>query len=441
MPNATANRTVIQQGKLVLPRRAVIGDLVIEDGVIAEIAPHASVRPGDEVVDARGKLVFPGLIDSQARFRAYSRKGDEDLHSGSAAAVKGGVTSVLEVPDDHPEDVHDARTLRNKLELARETCLIDHGFWMRARPDNLEEAVQLDGVIGARLALDCSDGQREHAEAWFAGYPHVLAIHAEDRGRLASRYAIYEEAPEVTLHHQIRDVETVVRGTRLALELAARHGTRVHLFQITAAEEVQLLVAADNPRVTAGVALPHLFFEATDLERLGTRLQCNPPIRTAHHRAALWNALQDGDVPLVCSDHCPQGLSTKRIPYPHSSSGMPTIEWLFPALFTDLLEQGTTPCLLARWLADAPARTFGLARKGRLEVGFDADVIVVDPEDEREVIDAATLSGAGWSPFTGQTLRGWPSSVWVRGRPVLRDGVLNTRTRGRPLNPQPRTSP
>lgn len=433
---------MIQQGKLVLPRRAVTGDLVLEDGVIAEIAPRVPVRSGDDVVDARGKYVFPGLIDSQARFRAYSRKGDEDLHSGSLAAVKGGVTAVLEVPDDHPEDVHDARTLRNKLELARETCVIDHGFWLRARPDNLEEALQLDGVIGARLALDCSDDQREHAEAWFAGYPHVLAVHAEDRGRLAARYAIYEEAPDVSMHHQIRDVETVVRGTRLALELATRHGTRLHLFQLTSAEEVQLVVEADNPRVSAGIALPHLSFDTDDVLQQGTRLQCNPPIRAARHRQALWGALRGGDVPLVCSDHCPQGLSTKRAPYPHSSSGMPTIEWLFPALFTALSEQeGGRPCLIARWLADAPARTFGLTRKGRLEVGFDADVVLVDPTEEREITDPATLSRAGWSPFVGRTLRGWPVSVWVRGRAVLRDGELATRVRGRPLNPQPRNTP
>ncbi|MCA9566472.1 MAG: amidohydrolase family protein [Myxococcales bacterium] len=430
---------MLQQGQLVLPRRVVTGDLVLEDGVIAQIAPRAEVRAGDDVVDARGSLVLPGLIDAQARFRAYTRKGDEDLHSGSLAAVKGGVTSVLEVPDDHPDDAHDRRTLAAKLELARESCVIDHGLWVRARPDNLEEVARLDGVVGARLALDCSEGQREHAERWFAGYPHVLAVHAEDRGRLASRYAIYTENPDVTLHHHIRDVETVVRGTRLALDLAARHGTRLHLFQLTSEEEVRLVVEAANPRVTAGVTLPHLAFDAADVEKVGARLQCNPPIRTARHREALWRALQDGSVPLVCSDHCPQGLSSKRVPYPHSASGMPTIEWLLPAMLTAREARGFALTDLARWLSDAPARAFGLARKGRLEVGYDADVVLVDPCMEREVTDSATLSRAGWSPFAGRILRGWPRSVWAHGRAVLRDGELFPRVRGRPLNPLSRS--
>ena len=191
-----------------------------------------------------------------------------------------------------------------------------------------------------------------------------------------------------------------------------------------------------EPR-TVSVGL--LAFDAADVEKVGARLQCNPPIRTARHREALWRALQDGSVPLVCSDHCPQGLSSKRVPYPHSASGMPTIEWLLPAMLTAREARGFALTDLARWLSDAPARAFGLARKGRLEVGYDADVVLVDPCMEREVTDSATLSRAGWSPFAGRILRGWPRSVWAHGRAVLRDGELFPRVRGRPLNPLSRS--
>lgn len=425
-------RVVLQQGRLVLPRRVVTGDLAIEDGVIATIAPHITPASGDEVVDARGLLVLPGLIDSQVRFRAYTRHGNEDLHTGTMAAVRGGVTSILEVPDKHPLDVHDPRSLADKLALARETCVIDHGFWIRARADNFEEAAKTDGVIGARLVLDASDVGG--AERWFADYPGILAVHAEDRGRLRARYAIYETAPDVTMHHRIRDVETVVSGTRLALKLAARHGTRLHLLHVSSAEEVKLLAERDRDRVTCAAALPHLVLDAEATKTLGTRAQCNPPLRSSHHREALWQGLREGVLDLVCSDHCPHGLITKRVPYPESASGMPGVEWLLPQLLTAAAAREVKLTEVVRWASEAPARAFGLARKGRLEVGYDADVVLVDPTLERTVTDANTRSATGWSPYAGQVLTGWPVSVWSGGRPVLQNGELDPRTRGRPLS-------
>lgn len=418
-----------------LPRRIVTGDLVMEEGLIVQIGPHAEVRADDEVIDARGQVVLPGLIDSQVRFRAYTRKGDEDLQSGTIAAVKGGVTSVLEVADAHPDDVHDAATLRHKLELARESCWIDYGFWMRADDANVSDAAGAAGVIGVRLAIDSSATQGPAIERWFADYNGVVAVRAEDRARLASRYAMYDTDPDVTLHHRIRDVETAVHGTRHALALAARHGTRMHLLNVSSEEQIQLLVEADLPRVTAAVAMPHLSFTTDDVVEQGTRLQCNPPIRAAHHRKALWKGLEANVVQMVCSDHCPSSLAAKSLPYPASASGLTGVEWLLPRMLTSLDQRGGSLLDLVRWCSEAPAKTFGLTRKGRLEVGFDADVVMFDPTYERVVTDGTTWSAAGWSPYAGQTLRGWPDSVWSHGRAVLRGGELQSRTRGRPLNP------
>lgn len=419
-----------------LPRRVVTGDLVMEDGLIVQIAPRAEAGADDEVVDCRGQLVLPGLIDASVRFRAYTRKGDESLATGTMAAVKGGVTSVLEVADAHPEEVHDARTLAAKLALADESCWVDYGFWMRGETASVATALATPGIVGVRLAIDCSSAQGPILERWFADYDGVLAVHAEDRERLASRYAMYESAPDVTLHHRIRDVETAVRGTRRALELAARHGTRVHLLDVSSAEQVELLTDAGLPRVTAAVALARLVFTADDVARLGTRLQCNPPLRAPHHRDALWRALETGDLGMVCSDHCPSSLAAKALPYPSSASGLTGVEWLLPRLYTALQARGDSVLQLARWCAEAPATAFGLHGKGRLEVGFDADVVVVDPEMERTVTDGMTWSAAGWSPYSGQVLRGWPVDVWRHGRAVLRAGELTTRVRGRPLNPR-----
>ncbi|MCB9679162.1 MAG: amidohydrolase family protein [Alphaproteobacteria bacterium] len=424
---------IVEQGQLVLPERVVTGDLVCEDGVISAIVPRATDTSGARRVDARGKLVFPGLVDSQAHFREFTRWGGEDLHSGSCAAAAGGVTTVLEMPDSDPADAHSLATLHHKLERAAERCVVHYGLWMRATPDNLDELVAATRTVGVRVALDCSPDQAAWASRVFASVQKPVAVHAEDRSRLAERYAMYEGDANVTLHPRIRDVQTAVAGTELALQLAARHGTRLHLLHLSSAEEVELLRARGTDRVTAAVALPHLFLDASSYATEGTRVQGNPPLRDASHRTALWAGLRDGTIAMVASDHCPHGLDAKSRSYPQSASGMPGVEWLLPLLVDAALAGRCTLNDVARWGSDAPASTLGIARKGRLEVGYDADFVLVDPTEERTLRDADVRSAAGWTPYRGRTLRGWPVATYLLGKPVFVDGQVDTSHRGREL--------
>lgn len=431
---AWLNRLILEQGQLVLPTRVVTGDVVVEDGVIAEIAPRVAPVPGERRIDAHGCVVLPGAIDSQAHFRHYTRLGGEDLHTGSLAAAVGGVTTVLEMPDAHPSDAHSVATLRHKLDRAAQHCVVHYGLWLRATRDNLDELLTAKRAMGVRIALDCSPDQLGWVQRLFASYPGVIAVHAEDRGRLAQRYAMYDE-DDVTLHPKIRDVATAVEGTELALNLAGRHGSRVHLLHVSSAEEIERIAAHALPRVTAAVAIPHLVFDATALAEEGTRVQGNPPLRNPRHREALWKGLASGAIGMVSSDHCPHHLADKERPYPQSASGMPGIEWMLPLLADAAIAGRCTWLDVARWTSGNPASAFGLRRKGRIEVGFDADLVVVDPQDRRELTDASTRSACGWCPYRGRTLTGFPRTTLVLGHPVFHDGQLDPAHRGRELAP------
>lgn len=427
---------ILEQGQLVLPTRVVTGDLLVEDGVIAEIGPHVVAVGNALRIDARDKLVFPGVIDSQAHFRQFTRFGGEDLYTGSLAAAVGGVTSVLEMPDGHPADAHSVATLHHKLEQAADRCVVHYGLWMRATRENLPDLLDAKRAIGVRIALDCSPGQASWVQRLFAEYPGVIAVHAEDRGRLAERYAMYPE-PDVRLHPKIRDVATAMAGTELALGLAGRFGARVHLLHVSSAEEVDCIRRHALPRVTAAAALPHLMLDASALETEGSRAQGNPPLRGPRHREALWKGLQDGVIGVVSSDHCPHHLTDKMLPYPESASGMPGIEWLLPLMVDAALSGRIALTDVARWLSSNPAAAFGLGRKGRLEIGYDADITVVDPHDRRTLTDAGTRSACGWCPYRGREVAGFPVSTLVLGRPVFHEGQLDVRHRGRELSAAP----
>jgi dihydroorotase len=245
---------------------------------------------------------------------------------------------------------------------------------------------------------------------------------------------MYEETADVTMHPRIRDVATAVAGTELALQLAARHGARVHLLHVSSEQELDCIREGRTDRVTAAVALPHLILDEGAYATEGTRVQGNPPLRASLHRAALWKGLEDGTLGIVASDHCPHDLEAKARPYPHSASGMPGVEWLLPMLVDAAIAGRCSFPDIARWTSDAPSRVFGVPRKGRLEVGYDADFVLVDPDEERVLADEDTRSAAGWTPYRGRTVRGWPIATYLLGRAVFEGGQVDTSHHGRELS-------
>lgn len=428
----------IRQARLVLPDRVVTGDLLVEDGVIAEIGPSVARSAGEEINGA-GLTVLPGVIDPHVAFREPGATHKEDIASGSRAAASGGVTAYLDMPNNDPVCTTVER-VEAKFARAAEESVVHYGFFMGANGENNDELVACDRVCGVKVMMGPSaDGLRlrgmERLEHIVAGIgDKLLAVHAEDGARIRERALMYEERQDPADHPRVRDVEAALSATRHAVEVAQKHGRRMHLLHVSTAEEVAFLETVDRGRLTAEVTPHHLFLDLDVYERLGSRAVVNPPIRGERHRAALLRGLQDGVIDCVSSDHAPHRAEEKDLPYPTTPSGMPGVEWMLPRMLDRVAAGELRLRDLARWMSDAPARVYGIPRKGRIELGFDADLVLVDMKETREVTDATTRSRAGWTPWHGSRFTGWPVMTVVLGQPVYRDGQLLDGVRGRALS-------
>lgn len=427
----------VRQARLVLPDRVATGDLVVEDGVITYVGPSAPASAG-AIVDGTGLVCLPGVIDGHVHFRDPGFPHKEDLSSGSRAAAAGGVTAFLDMPNTDPPTVT-AERLDEKLALAAQKSLVHYGFFVGTNGDDLEAAARAaERAAGIKLFLGSSTGSLLCADPAaldrvFASLDGPFAVHAEDEARLNERKAAFANTRDPADHPKIRDEEVALRATKQSIDLATRHGRRLHVLHVSSAEEAKLLASVPRERITAETCAHYLFLTADDYARLGTRLQCNPPVREARHRDALWKALLAGVFDAVSTDHAPHTLDEKARPYPTSPSGLPGVEWLLPLFANEVANERVTWPQVARWLCEGPARAHRIVRKGRLEVGFDGDLVLVDPMLRRTIEDGAVHTQVGWSPYAGMSLFGWPVTTVVHGRVVYQDGQFIEGSRGRAL--------
>ncbi|MEZ5397939.1 MAG: amidohydrolase family protein [Bryobacterales bacterium] len=408
----------VRQARLVLPDRIVTGDLAVEDGVISEIGPRVDRTVGVEI-DGRNKVLLPGAVDLAVHVDTI-----EDLSALSTAAIAGGVTSVLAVGPAATE-------AELKIELARaaEISRVHAGLYLVAAGGNTDQIAADERARGVWLP-----GAVLHdpsaADAVFAAATRPIVVENRDPERLVGRAQLYAEPTSPADHTRIHDVDSAVSATRRALDVAQRHGRPTLLAHVSAAEELALLVDRP-PCVSAAVQTAHLFLDDSDYARLGTRAVTCPALRAPRHREALWAALQEGRLDLVCSGHRPIRAEWKDRPYPETVPGLPAVQWTLPLLL-DAVAAGR--CALgdvARWTAEAPARFARLTRKGRLETGYDGDLVLVDPELVRPVGDAAGTPS--WSPWAGRELRGWPVLTVLLGEIAHREGETVVGVRGRAL--------
>lgn len=432
-----AGNLTIRQARLVLPDRVVTGDLLVEDGVIAEIGPSIARSVGEEI-SGRGLTVLPGVIDPQVHFREPGHTYKEDLATGSRAAAAGGVTSFLDMPNNNPVTTS-AERLEAKLALAADKSVVHYGFFIGANGENNDEIIASDRSAGVKVMMGPStegltlEGA-ERLEHIFAGVgDKVLAVHAESGRRIRERRLLYEDRAQVTDHPKIRDVESALAATTHAVDLSHKHGRRLHLLHLSTAEEVEFLLGVDRSRITTEVTPHHLFLDLDAYERLGTRAQTNPPIRGGRHMARLLEGLRAGTIDCITSDHAPHTAEEKDRPYPTSPSGLPGLEWSLPVMLDQVHREQITLCDVARWMSEGPARVYGIGRKGRLEVGYDADLAIVDMNAERTVGQDKIWTRTGWSPWEGRTLFGWPVMTAVLGQLVFREGSIEEGIRGRAL--------
>jgi dihydroorotase len=414
------------------------GDVGIRDGRIAEIGRLDGAK-SDRVLKADGLHVLPGVIDTQVHFREPGLVHKEDLETGSRAAVAGGVTAVFEMPNTSPSTVT-TEAIADKVARGRDRMLCDFAFYAGASRENLGELAQLErleGVAGIKVFMGSSTGSLLVAEdealaELFRVISRRAAFHSEDETRLNQRKHLRVDGDPST-HPIWRDELTALESTKRLLRLARAAGKRIHVLHVTTMEEMGLL-AGYRDIASVEVTPQHLTLSAADAyARLGTYAQMNPPIRREMHREALWGGVHNGLVDVIGSDHAPHTREEKDKTYPASPSGMPGVQTLVPIMLHHV-NQGLLS--LERFVdltAHGPQRLFGLAGKGRLARGYDADLTIVDMKARRTIRNDWIESRCGWTPFDGMEVQGWPIATLVRGRIAMKDGEIIGPAHGQPI--------
>ena len=433
-------KTLIRNAQVVLPSGIEQTSVLVDGEKIADIGPAVQTA-ANEVVDASGLFLLPGVIDDQVHFRDPGLTHKEDLTTGSAACAKGGVTTFLEMPNTRPATTT-CELLDAKLALAAERSIVDFGFYIGATPNNLDQLQQATNTPGIKIFIGSSTGDllvddQEALERIFAETTLPIAAHCEDEQTVRANAERLAGTTDVADHSRVRDHEAAWIAARRAVDLALRHKHRFHLLHVSTGRELELL-ENHGGLVTAEVCPHHLLLNESDYPRLGTLLQTNPSVKTAEDNRELWQGLHDGRVQVVATDHAPHTREEKDLHYPQSPSGMPNVENLLAIILNEVNQGRCTLEQVVHWMCEAPARVWDIVDKGRIATGYDADLVLVDMEREQTVRNEDQLTKCGWNAWHGKTLTGWPVRTWSRGTEVYsadRIGGLpwiNTAHRGRP---------
>ena len=429
-------KILITGATVVLPSGSVRTSVLIDGSRIAAIDP-AIHTAADEVVSARGLCLIPGVIDDQVHFREPGLTHKEDLHTATRACAKGGVTTFLEMPNTIPTTTTVDR-LHEKLALAASKCLVNYGFYIGATPGNLAELKRATRTPGIKIFIGSSTGEllvddQAALEAIFAETRLPICAHCEDESTIRANAERFKGTTDVADHSKVRDHAAAIIATRRAIDLAFRHKHRFHVLHVSTGDEADLL-ADHRGLITAEVCPHHLFFNTDDYARLGTLVQMNPSLKTADDNRRLWQGLLDGRIQVVATDHAPHTLEEKRKPYSPghggSPAGLPAVENSLALLLNEVSRGRCTLEQVVSWMCDAPARVWDIVDKGRIEVGYDADLVLVDLNKSATILNEQQETKSRWSPWHGVNLTGWPVRTWVLGQEVFRSGQTNESIRG-----------
>ncbi len=432
----SARTTLIRDATVVLPTGSARTSVLVEGTKIAAIDPAVHTT-ADEVVSARGLHLLPGVIDDQVHFREPGLTHKEDLVSATRACAKGGVTTFLEMPNTVPTTTTVER-LHDKLALAATKCLVNYGFYIGATPHNLAELKAATRTPGIKIFIGSSTGEllvdeQAALEAIFAETTLPICAHCEDEGTIRANAARLAGTTNVADHSRVRNHAAAIIATRRAIDLSVRHRHRFHVLHVSTGDEADLLIEHHN-LLTAEVCPHHLFFNTGDYARLGTLVQMNPSLKSAEDNHRLWQALLAGFIQVIATDHAPHTLEEKQKAYSPghggSPSGLPAVENSLALLLNEVSRGRCTIEQVAGWMCDAPARVWDLVGKGRIEVGCDADFVLVDLAKTATIVNEEQETKSRWSPWHGVALTGWPVRTWVFGREVFRDGRIDGSVRG-----------
>jgi dihydroorotase len=409
-------------------------DIGIAGGKIAALGSLSSANAG-EVIDATGLHILPGVIDTQVHFREPGLEHKEDLETGSRAAVMGGVTAVFEMPNTNPLTTGEAE-LADKVRRGHHRMHCDFAFWVGGTRENAHAVAELErlpGAAGIKVFMGSSTGSLLVEDD--AGVAVILAntrrraaFHSEDEARLDERRDL--RVPGDPSSHPVwRDELAALLCTQRLVRIARAQGARIHVLHVSTGGEMAFL--ADHKDIASCEVTPHhLTLSAADYIRLGTLLQMNPPVRDEAHRARIWQGLSEGVADILGSDHAPHTLEEKSKPYPQSPSGMTGVQTLVPIMLDHVAAGRLSLARFVDMTSAGPARLFQIAGKGRVAVGYDADLTVVDLKRQATITNGWIASRSAWTPYDGKSVTGWPVGTIVRGRRVMWEGELTAPSGG-----------
>jgi dihydroorotase len=436
---------LITNAEMVNEGRRGIGDVSIRDGRIHRIGSNLIARSGDRVLDAKGRWLLPGMIDDQVHFREPGLTHKADIESESRACLAGGITSYMEMPNTRPPATN-RLALEAKYTRAAEVSRVNYAFYLGATNDNLDDIRRLDPLAapGIKVFMGASTGNMlvddpATLDAIFRDAPVPIITHCEDTPTILANEekarAIWGEDVPPEKHPLIRSREACVKSTTLAIALARRHGTRLHVLHISTADECALFEPGPvaGKRITAETCVHYLHFSDADYAELGNRIKCNPAIKTAADRDAITRALAEGRIDVLATDHAPHLASEKAEPYFRAPSGLPLVQYALQCAIERVLDGKLTLERVVEAVSHAPATLFDVHERGYLREGYHADLVLVDPQKPHSVNAADVLSKCGWSPFEGYTFRSSIAATFINGKLAWHEGELDDSVRGQRL--------
>jgi len=426
--------TVIKNARIVNEGTVTEGDLKIRDERIDTVAARINTPAGAREIDAQGAYLIPGMIDDQVHFREPGLEHKGTIATESKAAVAGGVTSYMEMPNSNPQTITEA-ALRDKHARAAKVSLANYAFYLGATNDNLDVVKSIDKTLacGVKVFMGASTGNmlvdnRATLEAIFAGTDLLIATHCEDTPTILANEARAKERwgddIPISEHPNIRSVEACYKSSSMAVDLARRHGTRLHILHVTTARELSLFEpgSSDKKRITAEVCAHHLFFNDTWYATKGTDIKCNPAIKTAADQQALMAAVNDGRIDVIATDHAPHTREEKARKYLQAPSGLPLVQHVLLSLLEHVHAGRLTIETVVEKTAHSPARLYHVVERGFVREGYYADLTLIDPNLRTEVDTSPVYSKCGWTPFAGFVFRSRVRATFVNGRLMYRDG-------------------
>lgn len=419
-------------------------DVFVKNGLIEKIDSNLSGLTADTVIDAAGKYLFPGVIDDQVHFREPGLTHKACIHSEARAGVAGGVTSFMEMPNTVPNALNQ-ELLADKYDIAARTSLANYSFYMGASNDNIEEVLKtnIQNVCGVKIFMGSSTGNmlvdnEKTLENIFSKSLMLIATHCEDEATVRANTEIYKERfgdnPHPRVHPEIRNVEACYKSSSMAVELAKRHNTRLHILHITTGEETDLFtneIPLKEKRITSEVCVHHLWFDARDYETLGNQIKCNPAVKADGHKQQLLQALLDDKIDVIATDHAPHTWAEKQNPYWSSPSGLPLVQHPLNLMLEFYKEGKITLEKIAEKMSHAVADCFQISKRGYIREGYWADLVLVDLNESTTVTKENVYYQCGWSPLEGQTLHSKITHTIVSGHLAFQEGTFDESATGK----------